>query len=376
MNWNIPQWDKLQPPKKPQWKRLITYLSLFIFVTFNILMNLLPDKQLPFYSKESLICLILLSLMGFLILMVRYWIYAMGRYRVEIYGQLVDKEIESAQAWANEFWSIVHQHRITCVDEKNLFNKEEMSYPVNLNNSLKLASLENHYAWDKYQTLINDLILSLSTYVTSYKQKLPIKILWSVNSEIQEKIDWSQLIKESVIKCGLTIEQVELVSHTSSLLWLSTHFDDLENTLYALINLQLDNDAVSEEATLLIMANANTCHHLKLPIKAKLLRPLVCSPDSIMTALQLSLEYQTAGTELTVAWHSPLTKKTMDEFLLTCTNLHCAFLPNKLINHESLWGKSGEYRDATLLTLIAELSGKHLVVYAHEEQLCLQQILV
>lgn len=191
-------------------------------------------------------------------------------------------------------------------------------------------------------------------------------------SEEKQK-EWVDLIEKEANNLSLPIDDLPCNSLNQ---WLFQLYNDpFHAKLYAFLVLQPHSSNTSEEAACLLLAPESFCQQYRLPISAKLLRPLPSDMTQFSDAFNTQCEFQYATEHLDGIWLSEILDKDKGQCIEAFAKHHVRNLSKYLYDMEYFLGKAGCARHAITVSFASEFSRISHVCYQQDDGLIfLQQI--
>lgn len=372
MSWKIPS---LEHPPEPRSPRLLLWLCLVVIIGiigFGIGLYLSSKEILPSTMSNNQIIVFFVAFPVMLLLCIRLLAYSIASYRHQLFTNMLDDAHQEWRYWAGKHLGVLTHTRLTQIDEENQDGIPLSSLPANKDNVLILNSLKSLPSWEKPVKIIQTLLEPIAACTQQNTLTQPITLYWLSN---KEDIDWTAQIQHEAARLSLPLESVEILPYKSLSEWLLALYENpFEPKLYAILAFQLDSTA-SEEATSLLLAPQGFYERLRVPIKAKLLRPISTDKESFSDTLKTQCEFQLPGHQLNSVWHSGITDKNKNQYIESYVQqgIHC--LLNQFYDVDTFLGKCGVARHSTILSLVSDNHENQLIVCQENDNLLLQQII-
>ncbi|UBX49259.1 hypothetical protein LDO51_19410 [Providencia alcalifaciens] len=372
MSWKTPS---LEHPPVPRLPRLLLWLCLVVIIGiigFGIGLYLSSKEILPSTMSNNQIIIFFVAFPVMILLCIRLLAYSIASYRHQLFTNMLDDAHREWRYWAGKHLGVLTHARLTQIDEENQDGIPLSSLPANKDNVLILNSLKSLPSWEKPVRIIQKLLEPIAAYTQQNTLTQPITLYWLSN---KEDIDWMAQIQHEAARLSLPLESVEILPYKSLSEWLLALYENpFEPKLYAILAFQLDSMA-SEEATSLLLAPQGFYERLRVPIKAKLLRPISTDKESFSDALKTQCEFQLPGHQLNSVWHSGIADKNKSQCIESYVqqDIHC--LLNQFYDVDTFFGTSGIARHSTILSLVSDNHENQLIVCQENDNLLLQQIM-
>ncbi|MDD9340661.1 MAG: hypothetical protein PV362_13620 [Providencia heimbachae] len=373
MSWEIPS---LEHPPAPRLPRLMLWLFLMVVIGvigFGVGIYLSANDMLPANMDNTSFILLFIVVPNLLIFSIRLLVYLLTYYHHQSFTNMLDEARQDWRYWASKHLGLLAHSRLTHIDEENKEGLELSSLPPHKDNVLKLDYLKSRTLWEKQEQVIVELLTPIAEYYHQYTLTQPITFYWQTQ---KEDTDLIAHIQEDAARLLLNIESIEPLPQASLSEWLLTLYEEqFEPKLYVIISCQLEDTHASEEASCLLLAPQELYEHLRVPAKAKLLRPIATGIASFDEALKTQCEFQLAGNQLKTVWHSGVSDENKNQCIESYIkqDIHC--LSNQFYDVDAFFGKGGIARHSTTLSLVSDNPKNQLIVCQENDNLLLQQII-
>lgn len=372
ISWKTPS---LGHPPKPKLPRLMLWLFLVVLIGiagFGIGVYLSSIGVLSSEISNNQIIALFVFLPVISILLVRLLAYSITTYRHQLFTNMLDDAHQEWRYWASMHLGLLTHSRLTQIGEEKQEGVPLSSLPINKDNILTLNALKSLSLWEKQEIAIQKLLVPIATFYHQHALTQPITLYWQAEDN---ESNWQELIEQEATRLSLALESVEALPYESFSEWLLALYENpFEPKLYAILSFQLDSTA-SEEAASLLLAPQGFYERLRVPIKAKLLRPISTEIKSFTDALKTQCEFQLPGHQLNSVWHSGITDKNKNQYIESYVQqgIHC--LLNQFYDVDTFLGKCGVARHSTILSLVSDNHENQLIVCQENDNLLLQQII-
>lgn len=373
MSWVIPS---LEHPPAPRSPRLILWLFLMVVIGvigFGVGIYLSTNDMLPANMDNISFILLFIVVPNLLIFSIRLLVYLLTYYHHQSFTNMLDEARQDWRYWASKHLGLLAHSRLTHIDEENKDGIVLSSLTPNKDNVLTLNELKSLPLWDKQEKAAQILLTPIAEYYHQHALTQPITFYWQTQ---KEDTDWIALIQEEAARLLLNIESIEPLPQASLSEWLLALYEEpFEPKLYAIISCQLEDTRASEEASCLLLAPQELYEHLRVPAKAKLLRPIATDIESFAEALKTQCEFQLAGNQLNAVWHSGFADSDKETCVEHYVLQDIAYLSEHLYDADAFLGKKGMGRHSVALSIVSECPQKNNLAVHHENGwFLLQQI--
>ncbi|RFT11169.1 hypothetical protein DYB39_09390 [Providencia rettgeri] len=373
ISWKIPSLDH---PPKPKLPRLMLWLFLAVIIGaigFGIGAYLSSIGVLSSEVSNNQIIALFVVLPVIAILFIRLLAYSIVSYDHRQFTDMLDDARQEWRYWAGRYLGILAHTRLTQFDEEKQTNVVLSSLPPNKDNILQLSAFKSLSLWEKQEMAVQKLLAPIAEYYHQHALTQPITLYWQAEDN---EANWRALIQQEATRLSLELESVETLPYKSLSEWLLALYENpFEPKLYAILAFQLDSMA-SEEAASLLLAPQGFYERLRVPIKAKLLRPISTDKGSFPDALKTQCEFQLPGHQLNSVWHSGIADKNKSQCIESYVqqDIHC--LLNQFYDVDNFFGKGGIARHSTTLSLVSDNPENQLIVCQEHDNVLLQQIIL
>ncbi len=374
MSWEIPS---LEHPPAPSLPRLMLWLFLMVVIGvigFGVGIYLSANDMLPANMDNISFILLFIVVPNLLIFSIRLLVYLLTYYHHQSFINMLDEARQDRRYWASKHLGLLAHSRLTHIDEENKEKLKLSSLPPNKDNVLKLVSLKSRPSWEKQEQVIVELLTPIAEYYHQYTLTQPITFYWQTQ---KEDADWIALIQETAARLSLNIESIEPLPQASLSEWLLVLYEEpFELKLYVIISCQLEDTHASEEASCLLLAPQELYEHLRVPAKAKLLRPIATDIASFGEALKTQCEFQLSGSQLNAVWHNEISDNNKGKCIESYTQQKVTCLSEHFYDADLFLGKGGVARHGVTLSLVSGSQSPLLIVHQNGHNLLLQQVLI
>lgn len=373
MNWRVPSLEHPPAPKAPQLLLWLFIMGIIGAIGFGLSLYLSTNEMLSPTTSNTMLMIVFVICPALLVGFIRFFIYSIASYRHQLFTNMLDDAHNEWRYWAGKHLGLLTHSRLTQIDEEKQEGVPLSSLPINKDNILTLNALKSLSLWEKQETAIQKLLTPIATFYHQHALTQPITLYWQAK---ESGANWTELIEQEAARLSLPLESVEILPYKSLSEWLLALYENaFEPKLYAILALQLDSTA-SEEAASLLLAPQGFYERLRVPIKAKLLRPISTDKGSFPDALKTQCEFQYSGEELDRVWHSGVKQSDKGKCIENYALQHVPQLSEHLYDIDSFLGKGGIARHVIVVSLVCERSHYNLITYQDGQQLLLQQIQV
>ncbi|EMN4131506.1 MULTISPECIES: hypothetical protein [Providencia] len=371
MSWKIPS---LEHPPEPPLPRVGLWLFLVVLIGiagFGIGVYLSSITLLSSEISNNQIIALFVVLPVIIILFIRLLVYSITAYRHQLFTNMLDDAHNEWRYWAGKHLGLLTHSRLTQIDEEKLEGVPLSSLPINKDNILTLNALKSLSSWEKQETAIQKLLAPIAAFYHQHALTQPITLYWQAE---ESGTNWTELIEQEAARLSLPLESVEILPYMSLSEWLLTLYENsFEPKLYAILAFQL-NSTASEEAASLLLAPQGFYESLRVPIKAKILRPISTDKESFSDALKTQCEFQLSGEQLTAIWHSNISDNNKGECIQGYIQQNMACLSEYFYDADALLGISDLARYGVVLSLASESPQPVLITHQNGNNLFLQQL--
>lgn len=373
MNWRVPSLEHPPAPKAPQLLLWLFIMGIIGAIGFGLSLYLSTNEMLSPTTSNTMLMIVFVICPALLVGFIRFFIYSIASYRHQLFTNMLDDAHNEWRYWAGKHLGLLTHSRLTQIDEEKQEGVPLSSLPINKDNILTLNALKSLSLWEKQETAIQKLLTPIATFYHQHALTQPITLYWQAK---ESGANWTELIEQEAARLSLPLESVEILPYKSLSEWLLALYENaFEPKLYAILAFQLDSTA-SEEATSLLLAPQGFYERLRVPIKAKLLRPISTDKGSFPDALKTQCEFQLSGEQLIAIWHSNVSDSNKGECIQGYTQQNMTCLSKHFYDSDALLGIGGIARYGVVLSLASESLQPVLITHQNGNNLLLQQLVI
>ncbi|EKT62623.1 hypothetical protein [Providencia alcalifaciens] len=371
MSWKIPSLEHPPAPKAPRWMLWFLIMLIVGALGFGLSLYLSTNEMLSPTTSNTMLMIVFVICPALLVGFIRFFIYSIAAYRHQLFTNMLDDAHKEWRYWAGKHLEVLTHARLTQIDEEQQNGISLSSLPVNKDNVLTLNILKSLPSWEKQEIAVRKLLVPIAEYYHQHSLSQPITLYWQAEDN---ESNWQKLIEQEATRLSLMLESVEILPSESFSKWLLALYESpFEPKLYAILAFQLDSTA-SEEAASLLLAPQGFYERLRMPIKAKLLRPISTDIATFTEALETQCEFQLPGHQLNSVWHCGITDGNKSQCIESYVQHDIRCLLNQFYDVDTLLGKGGLARHAVALSLVCDYPHDNLMAHQQEDSILLQQI--
>lgn len=371
MSWKQPSLKHPPAPKEPHWIHWLLIMLIVGALGFGLSLCLSINGMLSPTISNTMLMIIFVICPALLVGFIRFFIYSIASYRHQLFTNMLDDAHREWQHWAGKHLGVLTHTRLTQIDEEQQNGNSLSSLPPNKDNVLKLNSLKSLPSWEKQEAVIQKLLMPIAEYCHQHSLAEPVTLYWLAEAQ---DTDWQELIEQEAMRLSLVLGTVEMLPYKSFSEWLLALYENaFEAKLYAVLAIQSDSTS-SEEAASVLLAPQGFYESLRVPVQAKLLRPISTDLDSFSEALKIQCEFQCSGKQLGGIWHSGISENAKGKCIGCYARQNVPNLSEHLYDIDTLLGKGGIARHAVALSLICDYPHYNLMIHQQEDSFLLQQI--